>query len=134
MKAWLAPALLMLTAASATPPQPVRGELGGTWINPHNSVAVRTGRCGDAVCGWIIWVNSEAAADARDSGVANPIGTEVLRDYRPAGDGSWRGTVFVVDMGRTFSSRIVAVGAGKLKISGCLLGTFLCKSQIWRRS
>jgi uncharacterized protein (DUF2147 family) len=124
--------VLVLAPAAATPP--ARGDLSGIWINPRNSVAVRTGRCGEAMCGWIVWVDREAAVDARDSGVANPIGIEVLRDYRAAGDGSWRGTAFVVDLGRSFSSRIVPVGAARLRISGCLIGTFLCKSQIWRRA
>jgi len=25
----------------------------GSWLNPHGSVAVRTGPCGDELCGWI---------------------------------------------------------------------------------
>jgi uncharacterized protein (DUF2147 family) len=123
----IAPLLAWAAVAAAPPP------LAGTWINPHDSVAVRTGACGDRLCGWIVWVNAEAAADARDSGIAHPVGTEVLRDYRPAGDGSWRGTVFVIDMGRSFRSRIVPIARDRLKISGCLVGTFLCKAQIWRK-
>lgn len=119
-------------AGSAAPELPA--ELAGTWLNPHRSVAVRTGRCGELLCGWIVWVDAQAAQDARDGGVANPIGTQVLRDYRPAGDGRWRGTVYVLDLGRSFSSAIEPLGGGRLKISGCVVGGLICKSQIWRRS
>jgi len=134
---WLLALLAFGGVAVAAPAALAPGlppELSGTWLNPHRSVAVRTGRCGALLCGWIVWVTAEAAQDARDGGVANPVGTEVLRDYRPGSDGRWRGTVYVVDLGRSFSSALEPLGDGRLKISGCLVGGLICKSQIWRRS
>ncbi|MGE1070903.1 DUF2147 domain-containing protein, partial [Pantoea agglomerans] len=37
------------------------------------------------------------------------------------------------DRGRSFSSTIEQIDADRLKISGCLLRGWLCKSQIWTR-
>jgi uncharacterized protein (DUF2147 family) len=106
----------------------------GIWINPRNTVAVRAAHCGDRLCGWVVWLDPKAAQDARDAGAAHPLGTEVLRDYRPTGDGRWRGSVFVLDMGRSFGSSLEPAGPGLLKISGCLIGGFICRSQIWHRA
>ena len=105
----------------------------GLWLSPHNNVAVRTGACGDRLCGWIVWADREAQDDARDGGTPRLIGTELLEDYRPEGKGQWRGTVFVPDMGRRFSSQINQLSASQLRVKGCILGGLICKSQLWTR-
>jgi len=114
-----------LGARAATPVE-------GVWLNPSGSVAVRTGSCGPGLCGRVVWASGQAKADAQDSGIASLIGTELLQDYRPEGR-IWRGTVFVPDMGRRFDSRIEPLSADRLKISGCILGGFFCRSQVWTR-
>jgi uncharacterized protein (DUF2147 family) len=108
-------------------------DLQGIWVNPKGSVAVRTQDCGGRLCGYVVWVNAKAAADARESGLADPIGAEVLRDYRPGSDGAWHGMVYVPDMGRSFRSTLTALDPNDLRISGCLLGTLFCRSQTWHR-
>ena len=106
----------------------------GRWSNPRGTLAVQTGPCDDgALCGRIVWASPQAQADARDAGVAGLVGTQLLQGYRPQGHGSWAGRVYVPDMGRSFSSRIRQTSAGTLSISGCLVGGFLCKSQVWHR-
>lgn len=118
--------LALLTAAA--PPLPY-----GRWGNPRGTLAVTIAPCSGHICGTIVWASPVALADARDSGIDKLDGIELLQDYRPAGAGVWAGRVYVPDMGRSFSSRIVAEGTGTLTISGCLIGRFLCKSQVWRR-
>ena len=128
-------ACLSLFAAwpAAAAARPDLSGLNGIWLNPKGSVAVQTQACSGRLCGRIVWVSASALADAHESGIANPIGIELLRDYRRSGDGTWHGLVYVPDMGRSFHSTIVALAPDRLKISGCLLGSFICKSQIWRR-
>ena len=121
-----------LAAPAIAAPQPLRSPQG-LWLNPHGSVAVRTGPCGDKLCGWIVWANNEALSDAKENGVDKLIGTELLENYRPEGAASWSGTVFVPDMGRRFSSKIDALSPTQLKVKGCVLGGLICKSQIWSR-
>ncbi|MEA3039072.1 MAG: hypothetical protein QOE79_1585 [Sphingomonadales bacterium] len=133
MKAVLASLALALlgcanAAAAASAP-----DLKGVWVNPKGSIAVRTEACGGRLCGYVVWLNAKATADAKESGVANPIGAEVLRDYRPGADGAWHGIVYVLDMGRSFRSTLTEVDPNDLRISGCLLGNFLCRSQTWHR-
>lgn len=109
------------------------GQPEGIWINPHNDVAVRTGPCGDKLCGWIVWANAEAQSDARDGGVSKLLGTELLENYGHVRADSWTGTVFVPDMGRRFSSRIDLISPTELQIKGCILGGLICRSQVWHR-
>jgi uncharacterized protein (DUF2147 family) len=133
MRALALPFLLICaaTAAYAAPPTAVTPI--GTWQNPKHTIAVRVEQCGSELCGKIVSATPEALADARDAGVTNLIGTELLRDYRSAGPGRWSGTVYVPDMGRSFSSHIVQPAPNTLRISGCLIAGFLCKSQDWTR-
>jgi uncharacterized protein (DUF2147 family) len=120
------PAGPALAAVAVRPPE-------GIWLGPHNNVAVRTGACGNRLCGWVVWADGEAQADARDGGVDRLIGTELLEDYRPDGKDQWRGTVFVPDMGRRFASQINQLSPGKMRVKGCIWGGLFCKSQIWTR-
>jgi uncharacterized protein (DUF2147 family) len=105
----------------------------GLWLNPHGTVAVRTGACQNRLCGWIVWASPEAEQDARDSGIDRLIGIELLSDYRSESPASWSGSVFVPDMGHHFSSTITELSPTALKVQGCLIGGFLCKSQVWQR-
>lgn len=127
--------LLCLLVAMFLAPQAARANeaLAGNWINPRGTLVVTTGPCGADLCGRISWANDVALADAADAGVTHLIGTELLQDYRATGAGRWTGRVYVPDMGRTFSSTIQQLDANRLKISGCLIGGWFCKSQIWQR-
>lgn len=133
MMAALASALVpvAITAEAAAPPQAAAPQMEMLWLNPHNSVVVRTGPCGSHLCGWIIWADKEARDDARDSGVDKLVGTQLLEDYSYQGKGRWTGTVFVPDMGRSFYSQIERMSTDKMKVKGCILGGLICKSQIW---
>jgi uncharacterized protein (DUF2147 family) len=104
---------LAMAVGSPAPASPVEG----TWHNPKNSVAVKTGACGDRLCGWVVRASDEAQADARDGGTPKLIGTALLREYRPSGRGS---TLTLVD-------------ANTIDVKGCLIGGFLCKTQTWHR-
>jgi uncharacterized protein (DUF2147 family) len=132
--------LAMVTASGAiaadalAPPAPNDPVLG-KWSNPRGTIAVQTAPCreGGTLCGAIVWASEEAQADARRAGVNQLIGTQLLTGYRRTGQNSWSGTVYVPDMGRSFSSHIKQLSAQQLTISGCLISGFLCKSQVWHR-
>lgn len=102
-------AMVIPAASQAQTVSPAASSVAGTWVNPSGTVKVETGPCSGKLCGWVVWAAPQAAADARESGVANLIGTELLRDYRGAGANRYQGTVYVPDMGRTFFSTIQQV-------------------------
>lgn len=133
---WVMMAALAIApiAASAQPVQlqPTRAE--GNWVNPKGSVKVSISDCSGNLCGWVTWANPEAHADADAAGVKQLVGTKLLRDYKTTGQGRWQGQVYVPDMGRTFYSTITQLDPQRLKISGCVLGGLICKSQVWQRA
>lgn len=104
----------------------------GTWSNPKGTIDVRTAPCGERLCGEIVRASPKAIDDARKKGVNQLVGLQLLQDYKRRSD-DWAGRVYVPDMGRTFSSRIAFVGPDQIRISGCLIGGILCKSQVWHR-
>lgn len=126
---YLAAAVALFSATPAVAAAPVIGN----WINPRGTVVVTTGSCGDRLCGWVTWASGKALADARDGGVSTLLGTHLLQDYRQTRPNHWSGRVYVPDMGKTYYSTIDQLDSARLKISGCVLGGWICKSQIWRR-
>lgn len=130
-------ALFLLLSLLAIPasafPGPASDPVTGLWINPHHTVAVRNQMCGSALCGQVVWASRDAKADARESGVANLIGLDLLENYHPERPGSWKGTVLVPDMGHRFSSEISVLDANRIRISGCIFHGLICKSQVWTR-
>jgi len=126
-------ALLPIAAAAATPALDHQAAILGVWHNPKNSVAVKTGRCGDRLCGWVVRASDKAKSDVSGKGYPPLIGTALLRGYRASGTGRWSGQIYVPDMGRAFGSTVTMVDADTLNVRGCLIGGFICKSQIWRR-
>ena len=105
----------------------------GVWSNPKGSVQVRTGTCGDKLCGVVVYASQKAQADAKKAGAAPLIGTTLLRGYRANGAAQWAGEVYVPDRQASYYSTIQLVDAQTLKVSGCILGGLICKSQMWHR-
>ncbi len=125
-------ALLLAAVAPAAVADPHAAILG-IWHNPKNSVAVRTGRCGDKLCGWVIRATEKVKTDVASKGYPPLLGTALLREYRRNGKNRWSGQIYVPDMGRAFGSTVTMIDADTLNVKGCLIGGMLCKSQIWRR-
>lgn len=107
--------------------------LRGSWRNPDGSVTIRVDECGAKLCGWVTAASPEAISDAKDGGTEHLIGTELFEDYRRDSANHWSGTVFVPDLSHRFSSHIVLIDHDHARIAGCLIGRFLCQSQIWQR-
>lgn len=122
--------LASTTLRGATGPDPPTGN----WMNPKGTVEVNTRSCGPDLCGRVVWASPEAIRDAREGGTPNLLGTELLRNYRAVATDRWRGAIFVPDMGRSFSSKILELGPNRLQVSGCVVGGMICKKQVWHRA
>lgn len=117
------------TSAKAGP----SGSIYGVWRNPHGTIAVKIAPCGAELCGTVARASPEAQRDARRAGVSTLIGMQLLRNYRQVSADRWDGRVYVPDIGGTYSSHIVRLSPTAIRISGCLMGAWLCKSQLWTR-
>ena len=104
----------------------------GVWRNPKNSVHVEIKPCGGGrACGFVVWANDEAKADAKKGGTPDLVGLQLLRDFQLQKNGSWKGKVFVPDLNVTLGGTADFPDATTMKAKGCLL--LFCKSQTWRR-
>lgn len=97
----------------------------GTWLRDSGTVQVRFDRCGDAVCGDIVWLKPSADTKAR-------VGQRVFFDMKPDGVDSWAGRAVNPKDGSTYSGKMSLAGQS-LTTAGCLIGGFICKSAQWRR-
>lgn len=130
--------VLALTAAAAlAAPAAAQAQPGssiyGVWRNPKNSVHVDVRPCGPSACGYVVWANADAQADARKGGTANLIGLQLFRNFNPQANGRWRGKVFVPDLNATFSGTAELIEQDRLRARGCLIANIACKSQVWVR-
>lgn len=123
--------LVMIGLLTVSPANAGEGDAAiGTWRNLRDTMHIDIQRCGDSVCGKVVWASDQAIADARRGGTHDLIGTQVFRDFRQDSAGNWRGKVFVPDLNKTLSGTIVLVDRNTLKGTGCLVGRVLCKSKV----
>ncbi|WP_374472922.1 DUF2147 domain-containing protein [Phenylobacterium sp.] len=123
---------LVFAAGASAADAPAGSDVFGVWRNPKGSVHLEVRPCGDSACGYVVWASDEAQADARKGSGQPLIGQQLLRDFKPDGDG-WRGRVYAPDLDRTFSGGARLLDARRLEARGCLLGRILCKRQVWTR-
>lgn len=125
-------AAVVLAAPAAAEAQP-GSSIYGVWRNPKNSVHVDVRPCGPSACGYVVWANADAQADARKGGTPNLIGLQLFRNFSPHASGRWRGKVFVPDLNATFTGTAELVDQDRLRARGCLIANIACKSQVWVR-
>lgn len=129
----LATALMAAPFVWAPAAAETRTPVNSEWRNPGKSVQVRIDNCGNALCGTVTWASPKAIADARRGGTQNLVGTRLFRDLLPAGEGKWKGKVFVPDIRKTFSGTLTFADRNTMVGKGCVLFGVICKSQSWSR-
>jgi uncharacterized protein (DUF2147 family) len=125
--------LAVATGSARADPEPARGAAWtGTWTNMNNTMHVRAGRCGDAMCGTVIWADDKSKADIASRG-RTLVGTQVFREFRQTGPNEWKGKVYVPALDQTISGRIELTDPESITASGCALFGFGCQTRHWKR-
>ena len=128
------PTLVLSGALVAAPAAAIaKAPLEGQWKNPKGSVVVRVGPCGPSYCGTVVDASAKAKATARKGGTANLVGTRILHDVRPVGNGTYKGQAFDPKRNIHAPATIRMQGASTLVIRGCVLSGLICKEQRWTR-
>ena len=104
----------------------------GTWQNPSGSVRIRAERCGNQVCGVIVFADEKARADARRGGTDPLVGTQLFEEFTARGPREWRGRVFVPDLNRRVTGTATLVDANSIRVEGCA-ARVICRNQVWTR-
>ena len=107
-------------------------QLEGRWANPKRSVIVNVARCGDAYCGTVSWASEKNREKVAERG-RRLVGTRILSDLRPAGDGIYRGHAFEPKRNVRGSATVRQVGPNTMLVKGCAVLGMLCREQRWTR-
>lgn len=101
----------------------------GTWKTEANKdgayLHVRVQKCGSKVCGKIVKnVNGKKQ---------EIVGKNIIKNMVADGTNKWDdGTIWKPDDDETYDSEMELKG-NVLKVSGCVLGGLICRSQNWTR-
>ena len=127
--------LLSIAAAAValgTPTLASAQALEGKWTNPKRSVIVNVARCGNAYCGTVSWATEKTRDKVAENG-RKLVGTRILSDLRPAGDGLYKGRAFEPKRNIRGSATVRQVGPNVMVVKGCAVLGALCKEQRWTR-
>lgn len=119
-------AAIVAVAFAAAPATASAQNLEGRWANPKRSVIVEVDRCGNAYCGTVAWTTPKN----REKGAT--IGTRVLSDMRPQGNGVYKGRAFDPKRDIGGSATVRQTGPNTMVVKGCVIGV-ICKEQRWTR-
>jgi uncharacterized protein (DUF2147 family) len=127
--------LLSIAAAAVALGAPASASaqaLDGKWTNPKRNVIVNVARCGSAYCGTVSWASEKTREKVAQNG-RKLLGTRILSDLRPAGDGVYKGRAFEPKRNIRGSAIVRQVGPNVMVVKGCAVMGVLCKEQRWTR-
>jgi uncharacterized protein (DUF2147 family) len=116
--------LALVVIAAVTSPA-VADDITGVWLRDTGASKVKFSRCGDAICGNIVWLKPGADPKAR-------VGQRVFFDMKPNGANAWAGSAFNPEDGKTYTGKMTLSG-NILTTAGCVMSV-ICKSATWTRS
>ena len=123
-------ALALAVLAATCPTRTVAEEsLDGFWMDSDGEVILEIGPCGDARCGSVAWLKKPLGPDGRPltdyrntdpSLRTRPVcGLEVVSSFKKQSDNSWGGgTVYVSDVGQSYSGYAQVLSATHVKVTG----------------
>lgn len=114
----------------------------GTWLTQNRDAQIRVARCGQAVCGTIVWIKDPIDAQTGQPPVdnRNPDPSKRnrkivgLRIFAMASDGNggWAGGIYNADDGQTYAGKLVMRSAEQLEVQGC--AGPMCGSETWTKT
>ncbi len=125
----LALSVAFLAMAAAQTPQLA---IEGRWRSPGGNSIIDVAQCGGGLCGTVVWASAKARQAAR-KGTDQLIGTQILTNLAEISSGRWQGKLFIPDKNMRVTGKLQLVSTQQIKVSGCLAGKALCKSELWNR-
>lgn len=139
LAAVVAPWMVAAAVASAA----VAADPRGTWLTQDKDAALTISACGSQLCGRIIWLESatdRGGAVRRDKNNPDPgkqgqriCGLVVIKGLEPSGPGSWAGSVYNPEDGKTYQGSITVLSPDALKVRAYLALPIFGRNQTWTR-
>jgi uncharacterized protein (DUF2147 family) len=105
---------------------PALADIVGTWQRDNGESRVRFARCGEAVCGTVVWLKNPGATKSK-------VGMQVFTNMKPNGANTWSGTAFNPEDGQNYTGRITLSGS-TLSAGGCVMGGMICRTVNFTRA
>jgi len=136
------PAVMALICPSANAAE-TGADVVGIWLTQAGDAKVRVSKCGEAICGVIVWlkdpIDPATGKPQIDDKNPNPalakrpmMGLPLFMGMRPSGPNKWSGQIYNAEDGNRYASNISVSGPATLRVEGCV-GP-LCGSESWMRS
>ncbi|PAU97854.1 DUF2147 domain-containing protein [Paracoccus salipaludis] len=119
-------AAFALVAGAALAADPIEG----VWQTQPDEGAValvQIAPCGGAYCGTIV-----KAFKGKEAYQSPNIGKQIVIGMTPSGKGAYAGKVLRPADNKVYNGK-AQVSGGSMKLSGCVAGGLICKSQTWTR-
>ena len=104
------------------------GEPTGLWFDHTGRGAVEITRCGNQLCGHLVWLKDPAHAK-------EVCGVQIIGDVKPMGNGAWDGGwIYDPERQSKFSVELTPIGARSLKVVGYMGSKWLSETMMWTRA
>lgn len=140
---WLTATLIALAFAGAARADEA---VLGKWLTEAGSAQVEIKRCGDKLCGEVVWLKEPLADDGQEKWDAyNPdptlrsrkiLGLSMLSGFVKSAGAAERwedGTIYNPEDGKTYKCTLTLENPNTLKVRGYVGIPLLGKTQIWNR-
>lgn len=115
----------------------------GIWTNQEKEARFEIYKCGDKLCGKIIWLKEPNRDGKPKTDVNNPdkklqsqpvIGLVFLKGFEYDEHNKWDdGTIYDPKSGKTYSSYMQMLSKDKIEVKGYVGISLIGRSQIWTR-
>lgn len=115
----------------------------GIWTNAEKEARFEIYKCGDKMCGKIIWLKEPNRDGKPKTDISNPdkklqsqpiIGLVFLKGFEYDDNNKWDdGTIYDPKTGKTYSSYMQMINKDKLEVKGYIGISMIGRSQIWNR-
>ena len=127
MKRFVLSAIAVLGMAGIAHADPIEG----TWQTQPDDGRVgqiKISPCGSGFCGTLVRSFDTSGAVVKTGNE----GTQIVRNMAPQGGGAYAGEVYRPANKKIYSGK-AQVSGNTMKLSGCVAGGLICKSQTWQK-
>ena len=99
----------------------------GLWYDHTGRGAVEIVKCGNQLCGKLVWLKDERNRKA--------CGVQIIGNVKPMPGGSWDGGwIYDPEKDEKYSVELTPVGAQALKVVGYMGTKFFSETMMWKRA
>ncbi|MGD0585273.1 MAG: DUF2147 domain-containing protein [Oryzomonas sp.] len=140
--------LLLMTATTAFAAGP--DGILGIWRTEREESKVEIARCGDKICGTIVWLKNPTYSDSREGLVGTPLidrknidpalrsrtvlGMRILEGFTAMDETTWgNGTCYDPKSGKTYRGKMHLLTPDRLELRGYIGIPLFGRSAVWTR-